>query len=178
VAGQHEPKKGLRFSEVMVLVGALGVLISVAVPSYLRMVRSDRVNGILASAVELRDDLSRWIERTTAPAESGGRALPAAPLQAVVELYNRTGQEPRAEAGAVVVEPAGLPAGRCARDGKIHLVPLADAGGSVDGAVIVVTSDRHRGGPADDGLLAEYRIRVERAAAPGANNPKDQAVTK
>jgi hypothetical protein len=174
----REPNTRFRFNEGMVLLGALGILISVAVPSYLQVRNADRMETLLTEAIQFREELSRWIERPERfPSLAVGKitesmkgavspdlssAVSPETLRDFLRLYNLTGELPAAEEARIVLEPSGLPAERCARDGKIHVIPLEPEAGSVSGATILVTNRVHSGGPRDDGLLAEYRVRTSR----------------
>lgn len=174
----REPNARFRFNEGMVLLGALGILISVAVPSYRQMRNEERMVALLTEAARFREDLCKWIERperfpslavakiteSVKGAVSPDLSSTVSPetLRDFLRLYNLTGELPAAEEARIVLEPPGLPAERCARDGKIHVIPLEPEAGSVSGATILVTNLVHSGGPGNDGLLAEYRIRTNR----------------
>jgi len=155
-----------------VLAGALGVLVSVAVPSYLRVVKWQAGGTFTASALALWQDISSRQQSSSNVRGPQGEALDSAPvvsrsirpeaMNEFLRLYDMTGQEPGASQAVIVVEPAGLPVERCARDGKIHIIPAEAApDGTVSAVTVLVTGSGSRGGPAGDALLAVYKIRTQ-----------------
>jgi len=174
----REKKDGFRFPEWMVLFGALGILISVAVPSYLRLEKRERVEELMTSAANFREDLSRWMERVdeaappaeaTRPGKDGRHEPPVVSssisqeaMSRFLHLYDMTGERPGAAEAVIVVESAGLDPERCPRDGKIHIIPEEPQDGAVSAVTLLVTDSMPHGGPGNDGLLAVYKIRTER----------------
>ena len=46
----------------------------------------------------------------------------------------------------------------CRRDGRIHLIPFVDSALENAGAIVVVTHQDRKAGPASDGILAVYNV--------------------
>ena len=66
-------RKGwFRFPECMVFLGALGVLVSLAVPSYLSYEKRERVQELMTSAASFQEDVSRWADRSEPTVRSLG----------------------------------------------------------------------------------------------------------
>ena len=64
-------RKGwFRFPECMVFLGALGVVASLAVPSYLSHEKRERVKELMTSTASFREDVSEWVERSNSTTHS------------------------------------------------------------------------------------------------------------
>ena len=164
----------------MVMIGALGILISVAIPSYLRLEKSEQIDTLLSSAAHLREEISQRIGRpeVTSLENAGTESIPPSTLETFLRLYKMTANQPLAEEATIVMEPAGITRDRCARDGKIHVIPTKDVDGVLSGATILVTNQIHQGGPANDGLLAVYKVRTDPSEMKDNGTNGTQAVMK
>lgn len=164
----------LTLSEFVVILAVAGIFVSIAIPSYIRIQRSSRIEELLETATSCGEDLSLWLFTAVSnePLESdaGGVASGEAGARArdprdILEDYarfhferfqreNPPGQEP-----LLVVEPMGTPPAACSRDGRIHIIPVVDPAMEGIGAKVVVTDENTIGGPNHDGVLAVYNVK-------------------
>lgn len=167
---REEGKKRIRFADWMVGLAVLGILVSIGVPNYLGMEKRHRRDSLVSQASLAGAELYRWIRawQTTEDAatlancdrsEETGLGADARVLECFARRYN-------GELGAVsslsgrplfAVEPLGRAPEDCARDGRVHLIPVVAPDGSIVGAHLVATNTSWAGGPRGDGILASYR---------------------
>ena len=163
--------KGIRLSEFAVLLGVMGILASIAIPTYVDIQRRSRIEHLLASARSCREELPGWLSNSVSsePVVSGLNAetqddLETLDARGILEDYariwnQRHQQRYPAEAGPLlVVERTGTPPGICRRDGRIHLIPVVDPTLEGIGAKVVVTGEKRTGRPGYRGILAVYNI--------------------
>jgi len=161
--------KGMRVIEIATVCAVLGILVSLAVPTLMRMQARSRVDRLLASARSCREELPPWLSDTLSshPAASdvtdqGGAEARSARdlLENYARIYNERLEQMNlpGEKPLLVVEPSGAPPIYCRRDGRIHLIPFVDSAPESVGATVVVTDEDRRGGPACDGILAVYNL--------------------
>ncbi len=148
----------------------LGIFASLAIPSVVRMQARSRTDRLLACAGACREELPGWLSNTvsgrptTPQAAVPGAGDGAFRVGDVLRDYARAGNErwqgrgPAGDGPLLVVEPTGTLPVYCRRDGRIHLIPDLDAAVGSIGATVVVTAKEPHGGPADDGILAVYRV--------------------
>lgn len=164
----------LTFSEFVVILGVMGVFASIAIPSYIRIQKSSRIEHLLESARLCGEDLSLWLstpisneplESGTGDEASGEAGTGALDPRGVLEEYVRNRFErfqhkrlPGNEPLLVVVEPTGTLPVYCRKDGGVHLIPFVDSAMESVGATVVVTDEYRNGGPAYDGILAVYNV--------------------
>jgi type II secretory pathway pseudopilin PulG len=161
--------------EIATVCAVLGILVSLAVPSFMQMQARSRVEQLLASAKSCREELPRWLSkaapnRQTVGSESTLDARdtdatspdPRQILETYARLYNQRflegalpGQTP-----PLVVEPTGTEPFFCRRDGRIHIIPLADPDLDRISATVVVTDENGFEGPDGDGILAVYSVKT------------------
>ena len=164
----------LTSSEFGVILCVMGIFASIAIPSYIRIQRSARIEHLLESARSCVDDLSLWLstpvsneplESDTGGEGSGEAGAGAPDPRRVLEEYVRNRLErfqhkklPGDEPLLVVVEPTGALPVYCRRDGGVHLIPFLDSALESVGATMVVTDVDRSGGPAYNGILAVYDV--------------------
>jgi hypothetical protein len=164
----------LTFSEFVVILGVMGIFASLAIPSYIHIQRTSRIEHLLESARLCEQDLSLWLStpvsneplESDAGGEGSGEAgAGALDPRGVLEDYARNRFErfqhknlPGDEPLLVVVEPTGTLPVYCKRDGGIHLLPFVDSALESVGATVAVTDEDRNGGPAYDGILAVYSV--------------------
>ena len=162
-------RKGIRIIEIATVCAVLGILVSLAIPTLMRLQARSRVDHLLASARSCREELPRWLSDTLSncPAASDSTAQGGAESQSARDLledyariYNERFQQKNlsGEKPLLVVEPSGTLPIYCRRDGRIHLIPHADPTLETVGAKVVVTDEDRKGGPAYDGILAVYSV--------------------
>lgn len=167
---REEGKKRIRFADWMVGLAVLGILVSIGVPNYLGMEQRLRRDSLVSQASLAGAELYRWIRasRTAGGAtglapcdrsEETGLGADARVLECFAQRYNEELAEVSSLSGRplFVVEPPGRAPEDCARDGRIHLIPVAASDGSIVGAHLVATNTSWTGGPRGDGILASYR---------------------
>jgi len=162
-------KRRTRLADWMVGLAALGILVSIGVPNYLGMEKRLRRESLVSQASLAGAELYRWIHasldgKATAVAQSRGSDEAGAVENArVLESFARFCNErlgavsPLSRKPLFVVEPGGKSPDDCARDGRIHLIPVATPDGKIVGAHLVATNTSWAGGPRGDGILASYR---------------------
>jgi type II secretory pathway pseudopilin PulG len=132
----------IRIIEIATVCAVLGILVSLAIPTLMRMQARSRV----ASDVT----------------DQGGAETQSARdlLENYARIYNGRFQQKHlpGEKPILVVEPSGTLPIYCRRDGKVHLIPFVDSSLESVGATVVVTDENRRGGPACDGILAVYNV--------------------
>ena len=164
----------LTFSEFVVTLGVMGILASIAIPSYISIQRTSRIEHLLESARSCADDLTLWLstpvskqhlESDIGGAGSGEAGAGAPDPRGAIEEYVRNRWErfkhkklPGDEPLLVVVEPTGTLPVYCRRDGGVHLIPFVNSALESVGATVVVTDVDKNGGPAHDGILAVYNV--------------------
>jgi len=162
-------RKGIRIIEIATVCAVLGILVSLAIPTLMRMHARSRVDSLLASAKSCREEIPRWLSNTLSsrPAESdttvqGGVETHDARdiLEDYARIYNERFQQKRlpGQGPLLVVEPTGMLPVYCRRDGRIHLIPFVDSGLESVGAMVVVTDENRNGGLDYDGILAVYNV--------------------
>jgi type II secretory pathway pseudopilin PulG len=161
--------RGIRIIEIATVCAVLGILVSLAIPTLMRMQARSRVDHLLASARSCREELPRWLSDTLSshPAASevtdqGGAEAQSARdlLENYARIYNERLEQMNlpGEKPLLVVEPSGTLPVYCRRDARIHLIPFVDSAQESVGATVVVTDQDRRGGPACDGILAVYNV--------------------
>lgn len=125
----------IRIIEIATGAAVLGIFVSLAVPSLLRIRAQSRVDSLLESAKSCRAELPGWI--------SNERSTP---------------KKMRDEDPLLVVEPTGTLPVYCRRDGRIHLLPFVDSALESVGSTVVVTDEDRNGGPAYDGIPAVFNV--------------------
>ena len=163
----------LTFSEFAVILGVMGIFASIAIPSYIRIQRSSRIEHLLESARSCGEDLSLWLSTPVSnkplesdtggddSGEAGAGALdPRDLLEDYARIYNDRFQQKRlpGQEPLLVLEPTGMLPVYCRRDGGIHLIPFVDSALESVGATVVVTDEDRNGGSAYDGILAVYDV--------------------
>jgi len=159
----------IRIIEVATVCAVLGILVSLAIPTLMRMQARSRVDHLLASARSCRAELPLWLSNTLSshPGASdvmdpGGAETQSTRdlLENYARIYNERFQQKNlpGEKPLLVVEPSGTLPIYCSRDGRIHLIPFVDPAQENVGATVVVTDEDKSGGPAYDGILAVYNV--------------------
>jgi hypothetical protein len=159
----------IRILEIATVCAVLGILVSLAIPTLMRMQARSRVEHLLASARSCREDLPRWLSNTISShpvasdvTDQGGveAQSPRDLLENYARIYNERFQQKNLpeEKPLLVVEPSGTLPVYCRRDGRIHLIPSVDSALESVGATVVVTDEDRSGGPAYDGILAVYNV--------------------
>lgn len=167
---QAQGKRQVQFADWMVALAVLGILVSIGVPNYLGMEKRLRRESLVSQASLAGAELYRWIQ---ASRTAGGTVTFAGcdfqkdqkPIENahVVERFARYYNEGLGAESSLsrkplfAVEPPGRAPEDCARDGRIHLIPVAVSDGSLVGAHVVATNTSWTGGPRSDGILASYR---------------------
>jgi hypothetical protein len=162
-------RKGIRIIEIATVCAVLGILASLAIPSFLRIQARSRVDRLLQSAKSCREELPHWLSASVSKGPQGsdtGNAHALEPLDphGILEDYARIYNErfersdPPWEGPVLVVEPTGTPPVYCGRDGRIHIIPFVGPGIERFGAKLVVTDQHRNGGPDYDGILAVYDV--------------------
>ena len=162
-------RKGIRLIEIATVCAVLGILVSLAIPTLMRMQARSRVDHLLASARSCREELPQWLSDTLSshPVASDSTGQGGAEAQSARDLledyariYNERFQQKNlpGEKPLLVVEPSGTLPIYCRRDGRIHLIPYVDPALESVGAKVVVTDEDRKGGPAYDGILAVYNV--------------------
>ena len=167
-------KRETRFVEWMVVMAVVGILASIAVPSYRGMQRRAGNESMIFTGLLSSQDLFRWIgaslrgERHTVDTDGDGDLLDETlPIQnaGVLEAFARLHNGRLSRSGSLTQEPLftvereGREVDDCARDGRIHLIPVTAPDGRILGAHVVVTNTLREGGPLGDGILASFRAR-------------------
>jgi Tfp pilus assembly major pilin PilA len=163
--------KGIRLSEFVVLLGVMGILASIAIPTYVDIQRRSRIEHLLASARSCREELPGWLSNSVskdpvvsnldAATEDERQTLDARGiLEDYARIWNERHQQcdPANEGPLLVVERVGTPTGICRRDGRIHLIPVLDPTLEGVGAKVVVTAERSTGRQGYKGILAVYNV--------------------
>jgi type II secretory pathway pseudopilin PulG len=170
-----ERRRGLRMLEVATVCAVLGILASLAIPSILRMQARSRVERLLAAARSCRQDLPEWVaasvpnQASASDSEREGSAFCVPDARNVLEDYARTNNDrfrrkgPAEQGPLLVVEPTGTDPSACARDGRIHIIPLVDPTLPGIGARLVVTDEHRIGGVGYEGILAVYNVEAGRS---------------
>jgi len=176
-----------RFREWLVLCCVAGMLLSFAVPGYLRHRREEDLSRVLRAADWHSRELARWWEEGgAAPAQSGspvqgnrqesqmrrvddGAIDIAAKLREYVDYFGAVGAESGGADVPLIVERVSAP-DTCRRDGRVHLVPAKDEHGQIRGAWIVATNRSHSGGPRNDGILVMHRVGGEIGRLPAGES--------
>ncbi len=57
-------RKGIRYVKIATVCAVLGILVSLAIPTLMRMQSRSRVDRLLASARSCREELPRWLSNT------------------------------------------------------------------------------------------------------------------
>ena len=159
----------IRIIEIATVAAVLGIFVSLAVPSLLRIQARSRVDSLLESARSCRAELPNWISSSLSslPVNSKTSVQGGAEthnVRGIFEQYPRICNERfspkkmRGEEPLLVVEPTGTLPIYCRRDGRIHLIPFVDSALESIGATVVVTDVNRSGGPAYDGILAVYNV--------------------
>jgi len=159
----------LRIIEIATVCAVLGILVSLAIPTLMGMQARSRVDHLLASARSCREELPRWLSNTLSshPVASDSTAQGGAESQSARDLledyariYNERFQQKNlpGEKPILVVEPSGTLPIYCRKDGRVHLIPFVDPALESVGAMVVVTDEDRKGGPAYDGILAVYSV--------------------
>jgi hypothetical protein len=162
-------RKGIRIIEIATVCAVLGILVSLAIPTVMRMQARSRVDHLLASARSCREELPRWLSSTLSsrPVASDGTGQGGAEartarnlLEDYARIYNERFQQKRlpGQLPLLVVEPSGTLPIYCRRDGRIHLVPNVNPALESVSATVVVTEQDRKGGLAYDGILAVYSV--------------------
>ena len=162
-------RKGIRIIEVATVCAVLGILVSLAIPTLMRMQARSRVDHLLASARSCREELPRWLSNTLSSRQvasdntdqAGAEAQSARDLlEDYARIYNERFQQEKLPGGEplLIVEPSGTLPIYCRRDGRIHLIPFVDSALQSVGATVVVTDEDRKGGPAYDGILAVHNV--------------------
>lgn len=166
----QEWRKSLRFLEVATVCAVLGILASLAIPSILQMQARSRLERLMAAARSCQEDLPHWIaasapnQAVASDAEREGSEFPLPDARNLLEDYarmrnDRFQRDNLASRGPLlVVEPTGTDPSYCRRDGRIHIIPLADPTLPSIGAKLVVTDERKIGGLGYEGILAVYHV--------------------
>ncbi len=150
-------RRGIRIIELATVGAALGMILSLAVPTYLELERRSRIDRLLETARSCRGELARRLEA------HASRGTVVDLLGAFVRACNRGGTCGPSMAhrrNLFVLEPAGTEAAWCARDGRIHVVPVPASAEEGRGpmARLVVTDRNGTAGPNLDGILAVYEV--------------------
>ena len=164
-----ERRKRIRIFEIATVCAVLGILVSLAIPTLMRMQARSRVDHLLASARSCREELPRWLSDTLSsrPVTSDGTGQGEAEAQRARDLlenyarfYNERLEQMNlpGEKPLLVVEPSGTRPIYCRRDGRIHLIPFVDSAPESVGATVVITDEDRKGGPTCDGILAVYSV--------------------
>ena len=159
----------IRSIEVATVAAVLGIFVSLAVPSLLRIQARSRVEHLLESARFCRAELSGWIsnslsdvpENPDAPEKEGVDGLDVRGIfEAFARVYNERFSKKKGQSDEplLVVEPTGTLPIYCSRDGRIHLIPFADSSLESIGAILVVMDEDGRYGRTSDGILAVYSV--------------------
>jgi len=159
----------IRSIEIATVCAVLGILVSLAIPTLMRMQARSRVDHLLASARSCREELPRWLSNTLSSrpvtsdvADQGGAEAQSARdlLENYARIYNGRFQQKNlpGEKPILVVEPSGTLPIYCRKDGRVHLIPFVDSALESVGAKVVVTDEDRKGGPACDGILAVYSV--------------------
>jgi len=164
-------RKGIRIIEIATVAAVLGILVSLAIPALVQMQSRSRVDRLLASARSCREELPGWLSNALSshpeasdPSLQGGEK--AYKVRNLLENFARDfneGFQHKKRAGdepLLVVEPTGTLPIYCRRDGRIHLIPFVDSALESAGAIVVVTHEGRKGGPAYDGILAVYNVKT------------------
>lgn len=166
-------RKGIRIIEIATVAAVLGILVSLAIPSFLRIQARSRVDSLLESARSCREELPRWLSNsisiepdalnTDRVGNANGEALafdPRGVLQDYARIYNGRSQQGNlpGEKPLFVVERTGTAPDLCQRDGRIHIIPIVDPAIEGVAAKVVVTDENKIGGPNYDGILAVYDV--------------------
>ena len=163
--------KGIRLSEFAVLLGVMGILASIAIPTYVDLQRRSRIEHLLATARSCREELPGWLSNSVSSdpmvssldGETQGE-LETLDARDILEDYARIWnqrhrrRDPANEGPLLVVERTGTPPGICRRDGRIHLIPVVHPTFKGIGAQVVVTGEEGTGRPGYRGILAVYNI--------------------
>lgn len=167
---QAQGKRQVRFADWMVSLAVLGILVSVGVPNYLGMEKRLRREALVSQASLAGAELYRWIQASRRAA--GAVAFAGCDFQGeekpiqdarVLECFARHYNEGLGAVSSLsrkplfAVEPPGRAPEDCARDGRVHLIPVAAPDGRLVGAHVVATNTSWTGGPRSDGILASYR---------------------
>ena len=166
-------RKGVRIVEFATVAAVIGIFVSLAVPSFLQVQARSRVDTLLKSARSCRAELPAWIsnELSNLSKESGenaGKKAEEDSIREILEKYARIYNERlpkkttrrRGDEPLLVVEPTGTLPIYCRRDGRIHLIPFVDSALESAGALVVVTHEDRKAGPAYDGILAVYNAQT------------------
>ncbi len=166
-------RKGVRIIEFATVAAVLGIFVSLAVPSLLQVQARSRVDALLKSARSCRAELPAWIsnelsnpqvEADQRAEEKGREHRIREVLEKYVRVYNERLNKNAVRGGGdeslLVVEPTGALPIYCRRDGRIHLIPFVDSALETAGAIVVVTHEDGRAGPAYDGILAVYNVKT------------------
>lgn len=163
-------KTRARFTDWMVGLAVLGILVSIGVPNYLGMEKRLRRESLVSQASLTGAELYRWIHASGATggavAFSGrdlGESQKSLENARVLERFARHYNDGLGAVSSLsrkslfAVEPQGRAPEDCARDGRIHLIPVVASDGRIIGAHVVATNVSWTGGPRGDGVLASYR---------------------
>lgn len=163
-------KRPIRFADWMVGLAVLGILVSVGVPNYLGMEKRLRRESLVSQASLAGAELHRWIRCSRTA--GGAAAFSGCDFQGdekfienarVLECFARYYNEglgsvsPLSRKPLFTVEPPGRVPEDCARDGRVHLIPVTASDGTIVGAHVVATNSSWTGGSRSDGILASYR---------------------
>jgi len=169
-----QTKREVRLVDWMVVIAVAGILASIAVPHYLGMQRGAGIESMVSTGRSSSQELLHWIDASLGDerrvvdtdGDNGLRdeTLPienARVLEAFARLHNERllRLSPLTGEPLFVVERKELRAERCARDGRIHLIPVTAPDGRLLGAHVVVMNTMREGGPHGDGILASFRVR-------------------
>ena len=159
----------LRILEIATVCAVLGILVSLAVPTVMRMQARSRVDHLLASARSCREEPPLWLSDTLSSHPSASDAADQGRTEAETardllendaRIYNERLQQKSlpGEKPVLGVEPSGTPPVYCGRDGRTRLIPFAGPAPESVGAAVVVTDENRGGGPACDGILSVYNV--------------------
>lgn len=166
-------RRGIRVIEIATVAAVLGILASLAIPSFLRIQARSRVQSLLESARSCRQELPAWLSTSLslAPDASSSETVddatrepktpdPREVIEDYVRIFNERFQQGKlsGERPLLIVERTGTLPALCKRDGRIHIIPMADPAGQGVGAKVVVTDQDKLGGPNADGILAIYEV--------------------
>ena len=166
-------QQGIRVLEIATAFAVVGIFVSLAIPSLMRMQARSHVDHLLEAAQSCREDLPRWLSNPAsherAEPDAGGKGSGEGEIQTfdahgILEDYARIRNErfqsstPPGEGPLLVVEPTGTLPVYCKRDGRIHIIPFADPAVGSAGVKLVVTDEQKNGGPNRDGILAVYDV--------------------
>ena len=169
-------KKSPVIINLVVIASVVGVLASIAVPSYISMQRHARVEQLMKAAGACRDNLNQWLAKSAHDnrpdiSQSGSYGMHnptgtgktgSIELETFVSLNyeNYQRKDPLTQGPLFVVEKNNTVPGQCERDGKIHIIPNYSSQGNLTGATLAVMNKWHAGGPGKDGVLATYQARA------------------